>query len=156
MGCDGVVTGLLSSDGTIDKRCAQLVEIAYPMEITFHRAFDRVKNAPESLEEIIKMGFTRLLTSGLQPTAMEGIETIAGFVKQAEERIIIMPGSGVRSVNIRELIHTSGATEFHTSARKILNSNMMFTGNFPEALHSVDADEEELIKMITLIKQPSL
>lgn len=126
-GCDGVVLGLLNADGTVDgKRTKELVQLAYPMEVTFHRAFDRVKDAHQSLEDVIACGCTRILTSGLKPTAAAGVSLIRELVELADERIIIMPGSGVRSSNIEGLIELSGAVEFHTSAGKMRDSGMEY------------------------------
>ena len=127
LGCDGVVIGLLKSDGRIDRsRTAKLVELAYPMEVTFHRAFDRCRDPFEALEQLIDMGCQRILTSGQQPAAPEGAELIAQLVKSADERIIIMPGSGVRPDNIAELARVTGAREFHSSLRDKEKSRMDF------------------------------
>jgi copper homeostasis protein len=116
-GCDGVVLGLLNADGTVDaKRTRELVQLAYPMEVTFHRAFDRVKDPFKALEDVIDSGCTRILTSGLKPTAAEGISLIRELVERSDNRIVIMPGSGIRSGNIEGLMELSGATEYHTSA----------------------------------------
>jgi len=85
-----VVFGLLQTDGTIDtKRTKELVQLAYPMEVTFHRAFDRVKDPHQSLEDVIACGCTRILTSGLRPTAMEGVSLIRELIELAEARIIV-------------------------------------------------------------------
>lgn len=172
LGCDGVVIGMLNTDGTVDKkRNASLVELAYPLGVTFHRAFDRTKpllTSPkgrnldsaessiysQALEDIIEIGCERILTSGLRPTAPEGIDTIAALVKQADERIIIMPGSGVRSDNIAELAKRTGATEFHTSARINIDSRMNFTNEaMKESLQLVTVDEEEVKKIVRSLSQ---
>ena len=127
LGCDGVVIGLLKKDGTIDPdRTRKLVELAYPLEVTFHRAFDRCKDPFEAMEQLIAIGCQRILTSGQQPAAPQGIEMIAQLVKAADERIIIMPGSGVRKENIRELAEKSGAVEFHSSLRGRTKTKMDF------------------------------
>jgi copper homeostasis protein len=127
LNCDGVVIGILNADGSIDvERSGRMVELAYPMEVTFHRAFDRCKDPFEALEQLINMGCTRILTSGQQPTALEGISLIAQLVKAAEERIIIMPGSGVRKENIAQLIERTGAVEMHSSLRTKVQSKMEF------------------------------
>jgi copper homeostasis protein len=127
LGCDGIVTGILNEDGTIDiKRTAALVEIAYPMGVTFHRAFDRCREPFEALEQIINIGCERILTSGQQPTVNEGMELIAELNKKADHRIIIMPGSGVRKENLRLLVEKTGCTEFHSSLRGKTKSNMKF------------------------------
>ena len=88
----------------VDKdRTKRLVDLAYPMEVTFHRAFDRTKDAFQSLEDIIDCGCQRILTSGQVPDAFDGKDLIKKLIEQADDRIIIMPGSGVRSNNIKEL-----------------------------------------------------
>ena len=154
LGCDGVVIGILNADGTVDKkRCAALIQIAYPMGITFHRAFDRVKDAAQALEDVIEIGCERILTSGLVPAALDGAETLAALIKQADERIIIMPGSGIRSDNIIELAKKTGAVEFHTSARMNIGSRMNYTNEgMKENLKSVSLDEEEVKNIIANLK----
>ena len=146
IGCDAVVIGLLNQDGTVDKkRCRQLVDLAYPLEVTFHRAFDRVVDAFQALEDVIDVGCGRILTSGLQPNAVDGIDTIAALIKQADDRIIIMPGSGVRSSNIIEIAEKTGAVEFHTSARMMVESKMNFNSPaMKENLKSVSVNEAEI------------
>ncbi len=127
LGCDGVVTGFLMRDGNIDvARTAKVVAAAYPLEVTFHRAFDRCADPFKALEELIQTGCHRILTSGQQPAAPAGVDLIEALVKQAADRIIIMPGSGVRKENIRALRHRTGAVEFHSSLRGSSPSNMHF------------------------------
>jgi copper homeostasis protein len=127
LGCDGIVVGLLNADGTIDiKRTAALVEIAYPTGVTFHRAFDRCRDPFEALEQLIKLGCERVLTSGQMPTALEGIDRIAELNRHADHRITIMPGSGVRKENIKELAERTGCEEFHSSLRGKVKSKMEF------------------------------
>ncbi len=153
IGCDGVVIGLLNADGTIDKtRTSQMVNLAYPMSVTFHRAFDRVNDPFKAMEDIIECGCERILTSGQQPTASEGIELIASLIKQADERIIIMPGSGLRSYNIISIAKQSGAVEFHSSARTTIDSKMSFNNStMKEQLKTVVLDAMEVSKMATLL-----
>ena len=150
LGCDGVVIGILNEDGTVDKeRCKELVALAYPMGVTFHRAFDRVQNASQALEDIIEIGCERILTSGLVPAALDGAETLAALIKQADERIIIMPGSGVRADNIIELAQKTGAVEFHTSARINIDSRMNYINeSMKESLKSVTVGEAEIKEII--------
>ena len=159
LGFEGVVFGLLEKDGTIDKqRTAKLVELAYPMEATFHRAFDRAAEPSRALEEIISCGCQRILTSGQVPNAVDGKELIKQLIQQADERIIIMPGSGVRSNNIVELASYTNAQEFHSSARKIIPSQMEFIQkSMKENLENIFVDVEE-IKMMrdALIKSAQL
>jgi copper homeostasis protein len=155
IGCDGVVIGLLNSDGTIDRdRTQRLVELAYPMEVTFHRAFDRTREPLEALEAIIQIGCTRVLTSGQHPTALEGSEIIKKIVDAADERIIIMPGSGVRSSNLELLHQQTGATEFHCSARTQVPSGMQFiSSSMKEQMTSVQLDVEEVKRLATILQE---
>ncbi len=149
-GCDGVVIGLLQANGTVDKdRTARLVETAYPLEVTFHRAFDRVAHPFEALEDVIACGCQRILTSGLKPAAPEGVELLADLVRQSNDRIIIMPGSGIRSTNIREIAEKTQASEFHSSARINIPSDMLFTNtSMNESLDTTCLHEEEVKAML--------
>jgi copper homeostasis protein len=151
-GCDGVVIGMLHADGTVDRdRCAKLVERAYPMGVTFHRAFDWAVNPFEAMEDIIAIGCERILTSGQRPTAMEGATLINELIGQADNRIIIMPGSGVRSSNIPALLIKTGACEFHTSARSRAASAMQYVNaSMGEDQSVVRADRQEIE---TILKQ---
>ena len=146
IGCEGVVIGMLNEDGSVDvERCQELVELANGMEVTFHRAFDRVNDALKSLEQIIVMGCKRILSSGLKPTAIEGIPMLKTLVSQANGRIKIMPGSGVRSENIMQLAEETGAICFHSSARKSLESQMnYFNTSMKENLVQVSLDGFEV------------
>jgi copper homeostasis protein len=127
LGCDGIVIGLLNTEGNIDvKRTAALIEIAYPMGVTFHRAFDRCRDPFEAMEQLIKIGCERILTSGQKAIVTEGAELIAELNRKAEHRIIIMPGSGVRKENIKMLAEKTGCTEFHSSLRGKNRSKMEF------------------------------
>ncbi len=127
LGCDGIVTGLLNMDGTIDViRTEQLVEAVYPMGVTFHRAFDRCKEPFEALEQLIEMGCERILTSGQKPSVVDGVELVSQLNKAADDRIIIMPGSGVRKDNIKMLAEKTGCVEFHSSLRDKEKSQMAF------------------------------
>jgi len=149
VGCNGVVIGLLNSDGSVDQaRCARLVEAAYPLGVTFHRAFDWAANPFEALEMIIQLGCERILTSGQRPTAEEGVALIDQLVREADDRIVIMPGSGVRASNIVLLAEKTGAAEFHTSARVRQASKMEFVNaSMNEEQSVVMAGEEEISKI---------
>lgn len=127
LGVDGVVIGCLTAGGEIDmQRNKKLIEAAKGMSVTFHRAFDMCKDPFKSLEEIISLGCERILTSGQQPTAIEGVLLLKQLVVKADNRIIIMPGSGVNEENIASLAKETGATEFHFSAREPVNSKMIY------------------------------
>ena len=152
--CNGVVIGILLPNGTVDKeRCKQLVDIAYPMGVTFHRAFDRTIDPFKALEDIIAIGCERILTSGQKPSVNEGMQLLIDLVQQANERIIIMPGSGVRAENILALANKTNAIEFHTSARIYTDSKMEFINeNMNEQLASVATDGNEIKKIIELLE----
>ena len=154
LGCDGVVIGMLNSDGTVDKqRCKQLVDIAQPMGVSFHRAFDRTKDPFKALEDIISIGCERILTSGQKSVATDGAALLNELVKQANGRIIIMPGSGVRSDNVETLVKKTNATEFHTSARTYADSKMEFINeSMDEQLTSVTTLSNEIKTIIQLLK----
>ena len=127
IGVDGVVIGFLKPDGSINKELTkEITELARPMSVTFHRAFDMCINQEEALKELIEIGVDRVLTSGAQNKAIDGKSLLNKLVKQAGKRIIIMPGSGIRANNISEIIEKTGAREFHASERKILGSKMTF------------------------------
>jgi copper homeostasis protein len=149
IGCNGVVFGILAADGSVDKaRCARLVEVAYPLGVTFHRAFDWSANPFEAMETIISIGCERILTSGQRPRAIEGVELLDQLVREADDRIVIMPGSGVRAANIAELAGKTGASEFHTSARVLQASAMEYVNAaMKESQDSVMADGDEILKI---------
>ena len=127
LGADGLVFGCLCPDGSVDmKAMAVLMEAAGDTPVTFHRAFDHTSDPFKALEDIISLGCTRILTSGCRPTALEGADLLAQLVEKASDRIIIMPGCGVREGNIAEIARLSGAREFHFSARESVQSGMFF------------------------------
>ncbi|MEP7232727.1 MAG: copper homeostasis protein CutC [Ginsengibacter sp.] len=154
LGCDGVVLGILTPEGKVDKeKCKTLTGHAYPLGVTFHRAFDRTANAMEAMEDIIEIGCERILTSGLQPKAFEGQELIKQLIIQADERIIIMPGSGVTSGNIVSLAESTGAKEFHGSAGFYKASEMKYANSaMNEQLQHIAVNEEEVFKMRKLLE----
>lgn len=127
VGVDGVVLGILLENGNVDtKRTKELVQLAQPMSITFHRAFDMCHDPFIALEDIMNCGCDRILTSGQQNKAVDGIDLLSELVKRAENRIIIMPGSGINESNISEIYRATKAREFHASLRKIVKSKMNF------------------------------
>lgn len=126
-GADGVVFGCLLPDGSVDmERNRWLVEAADGISTTFHRAFDVCADPRLALEQIIELGFDRVLTSGCEPTAMQGVLMLKNLVEQARGRIVVMPGCGVNEDNIAELASRTLATEFHSSARHRLPSAMRY------------------------------
>lgn len=116
LGCPGIATGIQSPSGNIELvQLKKIVEWAYPMTVTCHKVFDVTPDASQSLEDVIAAGCERVLTSGLSKTAIEGASVLAKLMAQAAGRIIIMPGGGVRSSNIAQLVQETGATEYHSS-----------------------------------------
>ena len=101
MGCKGIVSGILNSDHSIDiKRTKELVELSKPLEFTFHRAFDVVYDPLNEIENLIKIGVDRILTSGQKDKAIEGLELLKEFKNISKNRIKIIPGSGINKSNI--------------------------------------------------------
>ena len=126
-GVNGIVLGILESGGAIDvERTAKLIELARPMSATFHRAFDMCNDPFKSLEDVIACGADRLLTSGQKNKAEEGIDLINLLIVQADNRIIIMPGSGINQSNIENIAKLTGAKEFHLTGLKPIESEMIF------------------------------
>jgi copper homeostasis protein len=153
LGCDGISTGVHKQNGEIDTdRLKRIVEWAYPMGVTCHRVFDATPDPFQALEAIIDSGCERILTSGQKSAAPEGIALLAKLVQQADGRITIMPGAGVRSSNIEALINGTGATEFHTSARIAAPDPVTFRN--PAIIDATPwyiANEEELKKIIHVL-----
>lgn len=116
LGVDGVVIGILLADGEVDvERTHTLVDLARPMSVTFHRAFDMTRHAFEALETLIGLSVDRILTSGQEPSVIEGLEMISQLVKQAGDRISIMACGGVNERNIKRVVIESGVSELHVT-----------------------------------------
>lgn len=129
LGVDGVVFGCLTEEGEIDREAnRRLVEQARPMSVTFHRAFDRTADPMKALEDIISLGCNRILTSGQQPKAIDGISLLAQLEKKLKEYplppIQLLAGSGVNEENIRQIFDATGIHEYHFSARVNVVSKM--------------------------------
>ena len=120
-GIAGVVIGVLDEEGNVNEPIMQeLVALAHPMKIAFHRAFDRVRDPSAALESIMKTGCDILLTSGQEPKAIDGIDLIAKLVQQANGKIEIMPGSGVNVGNVVEIVEKTGASSIHFSGKEVV------------------------------------
>jgi copper homeostasis protein len=127
MGADGVVIGILKPDGSVDKeRTNVLVELARPLSTTFHRAFDMSRDPYAALEDLIDLGVDRILTSGQEYTALEGLGLITDLVQKAGDRIIIMPGAGIHEGNIAKIVKQSGVQEVHAAGLTTVESRMKF------------------------------
>ncbi|MDT4761569.1 copper homeostasis protein CutC [Sphaerochaeta sp. PS] len=158
-GADCVVFGILTPEGEIDlERTRQLIELARPMEVTFHRAFDMTPNAQASLETLIGLGVDRLLTSGLEATVIEGIETLAALVRQAGDRIIVMPGCGITERNFAYLDSKVKAKEYHVFLPGTTESRMTYRpehiymgGMLRQAEFSISHTDTDRVGTITRI-----
>lgn len=127
LGANGLVLGILDQQAQIDvERTRRLVQLAHPLPVTFHRAIDMTPDLPAAVEDIAATGATRILTSGGEPQATLGASEIARMVRTARGRIAIMVGGAIRPHNIAALAATTGAVEFHSSARTHAPSPMRF------------------------------
>jgi len=127
LGANGIVLGLLDEQGKVDEaRTRKLVELARPLPVTFHRAIDMTPDLSAALEDVVATGASRILTSGGAPNATRGVRQIARMVEAAKGRIAIMPGGGITVNSIMTIAETTGATEFHSSARTAFPSPVRF------------------------------
>lgn len=126
-GVDGVVLGILLADGHVDvARTRALVELAHPLDVTFHRAIDMTPNPERALEDVLATGVRRVLTSGGEESAWAGREALQRMVQLAAGRATILVGGGVRPGSIRQLMDVTGATEFHSSMRRLVPGPMQY------------------------------
>ncbi len=122
LGCDGVVIGALDAAGDVDARCGGLVRAAGKLDVTFHRAIDMSRDPRHALEDIVALRCRRVLTSGAQASAPEGVGLIRELIAQSDGRVAVMPGAGVDAENIAAIRMATGASEFHASAKRLLPS----------------------------------
>lgn len=144
-GAHGVVFGVLNHNKEVSKLNEELVLLSKSLglETTFHRAFDFTPNCKKSIEQIIKFGFDRLLTSGMKPTVEKGLSTIAELVLNHGNDIQIMAGSGINARNALE-IASSGVDNLHFTARKSLNIETGFSMG-----EMMVVDEEKIKSIVT-------
>ncbi len=127
LGADGVVVGCLTAEGDIDRaRTEELIRLARPLNVTFHRAFDMCRDPQQGLEDLITLGVDRVLTSGQEASCPEGLDVIAALQMQAAGRIIVMPGGGLTPRNIKKIVRATGVSEVHLSARQTVESAMNY------------------------------
>ncbi|PKP33780.1 MAG: copper homeostasis protein CutC, partial [Bacteroidetes bacterium HGW-Bacteroidetes-17] len=157
LGADGVVIGMLTRDGKIDVEiCKSLINLARPMSITFHRAFDLCDNPFEGMETLINLGVDRILTSGQKNKAEDGLTLLSELVKIADNRIIIMPGSGINETNFPKIMNHCKAKEYHVSCRTEIESKMIFRredvkmGSFPN-YNEYTHKQNDLLKLKSII-----
>ena len=126
-GANGVVIGLLTAAGEIDRdRTRELVALARPLSVTFHRAFDVAADPFRALETLIELGVDRVLTSGQEPSVLEGLPLIAEVMKGAGDRIVIMPGGGITARNVERIVAATKPREIHFAALDSVESGMHF------------------------------
>jgi len=161
LGVDGVVIGLLHVNGTVDAtRTAELIRLARPMSVTFHRAFDMTVDPFAALDALIVVGIDRILTSGQEQTADKGAVLLQKLVAKANGKLVIMPGSGVNEGNIQMLMEQTHATEYHLSAKALVKGAMEYrnprismggVAGLPE-YDTYESDVETIRRMVELIK----
>jgi copper homeostasis protein len=141
-GMDGVVLGVLTKQHRVDvERTRELTELARPLPVTYHRAFDEITDLHQALEDIIQSGAKRILTSGGAKSALEGAATLAKLIEAAGERIAIVPGAGISSINIAEVARRTRAREFHSGLSAAL----------PYGSNEYEKFEEEVRKLAAQI-----
>jgi len=155
---DGIVLGILNKHGRVDtERVREMVEIARPLGVTFHRAFDLTADPFQSLEDVIACGCERLLTSGQSPSAESGAALIRDLELASAGRIKIMAGAGVRSSNVLQIVEHTDVSEVHMSARAVVESEMIFRrdevpmgspGLSNYELNSVSVDQVRTVKQL--------
>jgi len=122
-GAEGIVVGVLTSDNQVNiPAMKRIVQLSYPMEVTFHRAIDVVMDPLKSLEEIIDLGCTRILTSGQQSSCIDGKDLILQLQHKAEDRIVIMAGAGINA-NTIDKICCNEIAEYHMSGLNRLEAS---------------------------------
>ena len=148
LGFNGIVSGILNPDNSIDiKRTRELIAISKPLSFTFHRAFDCVQNPKESLQQLINLKVDRILTSGLQEKAKNGINLLIELQEIAKNKLIILPGSGIQQKNVLHFKKV-GFKEIHASASKITNNETsIFFGNTKQTVSSVE-NIEAILKIL--------
>jgi copper homeostasis protein len=146
-GFNAIVSGVLNADATIDiERTKELIELAKPLSFTFHRAFDCVENPKKALVQLIALGVDRILTSGLQRKAENGIELLIELQEIAKDKLLILPGSGINTTNA-QLFKKAGFKEIHSSASKIIATSSVFFDKTSQTVSDIETIHE-ILKVI--------
>ena len=144
-GMDGVVFGILTRDRQVDvARNSVLVKLAAPLPVTFHRAFDELVDLVQGLEDVIAAGAIRVLTSGGAATAEAGCGELAALVRQAGERITILPGGGIRPANLRRIVRDTNAHEYHSGLSQARRKREQFEVGVRELARVLEEGFEKL------------
>ena len=149
---EGVVMGVLRKNGQVDIEVMErLVEVARPMEVTFHRAFDLTPDPMKSLKDIMSLSVDRILTSGHRSSAFEGVEVIRSLVEMSQGKLSVMPGAGISEENLAQILEQTGAKEFHVSAFGSRPSKMQFHKDLVQmgsggSEYSIDIADEARIR----------
>lgn len=155
IGMDGIVVGAQLQDGQLNiPFMKQMKSLAGGMDLVCHRVFDQTPDPFKAMEELIEMGYDRILTSGQEPTAFEGKDLIAQLIEKSNNRITIMPGSGITEHNAKELVDISKATEIHFTAQRKFASRVEVNTNVDFSIHtdSNASHYETDLETIRLIK----
>jgi copper homeostasis protein len=155
-GMEGIVLGILRDNARIDvERTKALVELAHPLPVTFHRAFDASGDLETSLEEVIQTGASRILTSGGEPRAEDALSTLARLVQAARGRILLMPCGSIDSENVVRIVRTTSAQEFHTSVGASRSGSTSGGNGLPQgagaSLSRLQIFEEQVAKLVSLL-----
>jgi len=158
LGCNGIVSGILNEDNTIDiERTKALIELAKPLPFTFHRAFDWVKNPLKAIEQLEDLGIDRVLTSGQETSALKGIELLKQLNEKARSKVTILPGGGINAENAIEF-KNAGFSEIHCSAstlKQVIETPKipMNSASFFDERIEAFSDTEKISKIVKTIKQ---
>lgn len=153
-GADGIVTGMLTADGSVDEQfIRRAVDWASPLPVVFHRAFDATPDLADALEVLIGSGVTGVLTSGGASSALDGADLLARLVRQADGRIAIMAGGGVREGNVAEIVRRSGVREVHTRPDRLRTGivgarPVPLRRDFPQGAHDWEETDERRVRLI--------
>ncbi|GAA4300828.1 copper homeostasis protein CutC [Nibribacter koreensis] len=155
LGADGIVIGLLTKNGNIDvARTQELIECAGTLSVTFHRAFDLTRNPFEALDQLLTLNIDRLLTSGQQETALQGVPLIKQLQERTAGKLIIMPGSGIHPENVLGIVSQTGVREVHASVRRRVEGEMLFRKDYPPMLsHNPVSEFEQLVADVNQIRK---
>lgn len=153
LGVHGIVCGSLNKQGRIDEvQLSELLDASANLGFTFHRAFDLIDDQFKALEVLMKHGVKRVLTSGGERSALDGLYRITQLVKQAGSAMSIMPGTGIHSGVLKEIMEC-GAREFHLSAQRVYEYEVEYTGKELFSTTFRSSNEAEINACLTILEQ---